>query len=232
MPAPFALGVVSYREYDPIVSVAVPSTARRLRGARRSAWSWFPVYLVAIHDLEMGESVTRCAPWRARSAVGMWLGFAIATSHIAAHAQSVPDADSSNFSFADAFATLGAPQALTASSPDAVDLSTLDIPRGPAVLEDLGSGVASYYGKRFHGRRTANGERFDMTAMTAAHKTLPFGTYVRVTNRSNRRSVTVRINDRGPFIRGRTIDLSRAAAEEIGMIQRGHASVTMEIVAP
>ncbi|MDJ0978045.1 MAG: septal ring lytic transglycosylase RlpA family protein [Erythrobacter sp.] len=118
------------------------------------------------------------------------------------------------------------------AAPGAVDLATIEPPRGPTVLRSLGTGVASYYGKRFHGRRTANGERFDMNAMTAAHKTLPFGTHVRVTNRRNGKSVTVRINDRGPFIRGRTIDLSRAAAREIGLIQSGHARVTMEVVEP
>ena len=113
----------------------------------------------------------------------------------------------------------------------AVDLSTFEPPRGPAILRDLGVGVASYYGRRFHGRLTANGERFDMNAMTAAHKTLPFGTRVRVTNPRNGRSVTVRINDRGPFIKGRTIDLSRGAAERIGMIKSGHARVQLDIVA-
>lgn len=97
-------------------------------------------------------------------------------------------------------------------------------------MRSLGSGVASYYGRRFHGRRTANGERFNMRAMTAAHRTLPFGTKVRVTNPRNGRSVIVRVNDRGPFIRGRSIDLSRAAAEKIGMISRGHARVKMEVV--
>lgn len=116
--------------------------------------------------------------------------------------------------------------------PDAVDLDTFEPPRGPTILRSLGSGVASYYGRRFHGRQTANGERFDMGAMTAAHKTLPFGSLVRVTNTRNGKSVTVRINDRGPFIRGRTIDLSRAAAQEIGMLSRGHASVEMELLAP
>ena len=116
----------------------------------------------------------------------------------------------------------------------AVDLNGFDPPieREPeqSVVRSLGTGIASYYGRRFHGRRTANGERFNMRAMTAAHKTLPFGTKVRVTNPRNGRSVVVRINDRGPFIRGRTIDLSRAAAQKIGMISRGHARVTMEIV--
>lgn len=116
----------------------------------------------------------------------------------------------------------------------AVDLDTFEPPREVkpkiSVVRDLGTGVASYYGRRFHGRLTANGERFNMNAMTAAHKTLPFGTRVRVTNPRNGRSVTVRINDRGPFIRGRTIDLSRAAATRIGMISSGHARVKLDIV--
>ena len=116
---------------------------------------------------------------------------------------------------------------------DAVDLATFEPPiEQTRVLRNLGTGVASYYGRRFHGRRTANGERFDMRAMTAAHKTLPFGSFVRVTNPRNGRSVVVRINDRGPFIRGRTIDLSRGAAEAIGMISRGHAQVELELVSP
>lgn len=93
-----------------------------------------------------------------------------------------------------------------------------------------GSGNASYYGKRFHGRRTANGERFNMNAMTAAHKSLPFGTKVRVTNRRNGKSVVVRINDRGPYAHGRVIDLSRAAASRIGMIHSGTAPVQIDIL--
>ncbi|MBO0662240.1 septal ring lytic transglycosylase RlpA family protein [Jiella sp. MQZ9-1] len=92
------------------------------------------------------------------------------------------------------------------------------------------SGRASYYGTRFHGRRTANGERFNMNAMTAAHKTLPFGTKVRVTNRRNGKSVVVRINDRGPYARGRVIDLSKAAASRIGMINSGTAPVKIDVL--
>lgn len=92
-------------------------------------------------------------------------------------------------------------------------------------------GKASWYGDRFHGRSTANGERYDMHAMTAAHKTLPFGTVVRVVRADTRQSVVVRVNDRGPFSAGRIIDLSRAAAAEIGMIQRGTADVELEILA-
>lgn len=113
----------------------------------------------------------------------------------------------------------------------AVDLSTFDPPlERKQVLRSLGDGIASFYGKRFHGRLTANGERFNMNAMTAAHKTLPFGTRVRVTNPRNGRSVTVRINDRGPFVRGRHIDLSRAAARKLGIVSRGHANVMLDVV--
>ena len=90
-------------------------------------------------------------------------------------------------------------------------------------------GIASWYGKDFHGKKTSNGERYDMYAMTAAHKTLPLGTYVRVYNLENNRQVEVRINDRGPFVRGRIIDLSYSAAKEIGIVGPGTARV--EVVA-
>lgn len=96
--------------------------------------------------------------------------------------------------------------------------------------ESLGSGVASFYGAKFHGRRTASGERFDMHALTAAHRSLPFGSEVRVTDPRSGRSVTVRINDRGPFSHNRTIDLSRAAAQQIGLVQRGHGTVELALV--
>jgi rare lipoprotein A len=89
------------------------------------------------------------------------------------------------------------------------------------------SGLASYYGKEFHGRKTASGEPFNMNALTAAHRTLPFGTTVRVTNARNGKSVTVRINDRGPFIAGRIIDLSYAAAKSIGLLSVGQVSVAI-----
>jgi rare lipoprotein A len=92
------------------------------------------------------------------------------------------------------------------------------------------TGVASWYGKKFHGRQTANGERYDMYGMTAAHKTLPFGTMVEVTNLTNGKKVTVRINDRGPFIRGRIIDLTYTAAKKIDMIGPGTAKVRIRVV--
>jgi len=95
---------------------------------------------------------------------------------------------------------------------------------------DLGRGSASYYAAKFHGRRTASGERFDNGEMTAAHRTLPFGSLVRVTNHANGKSVVVRINDRGPFTRGRILDVSRAAADELGLVARGHADVELVLV--
>ncbi len=90
-------------------------------------------------------------------------------------------------------------------------------------------GIASWYGERFHGRLTASGETFDMQALTAAHPTLPFGTIVRVTNMKNRRTVDVRINDRGPYAKGRIIDLSYAAAKQLEMIDAGAVEVRLEV---
>lgn len=88
--------------------------------------------------------------------------------------------------------------------------------------------TASWYGPKFHGRPTASGERFDMNALTAAHKTLRFGTRLRVTNPDTGRSVVVTVNDRGPFIRGRDLDLSYAAAREIGLAGKGVGRVRIE----
>jgi rare lipoprotein A len=91
------------------------------------------------------------------------------------------------------------------------------------------TGLASWYGKDFHGKKTANGEIYDMYAITAAHKTLPFNTYVSVNNLENGRKLKVRINDRGPFVRGRIIDLSYKAADKLGIIGPGTARV--EVIA-
>jgi rare lipoprotein A len=91
-------------------------------------------------------------------------------------------------------------------------------------------GLASWYGGKFQGRRTASGEIFDTRQFTAAHRSLPFGTRVLVTNLSNGKSVAVRINDRGPFVAGRVIDLSLAAAEAIGLTGRGLATVRLEVL--
>lgn len=91
-------------------------------------------------------------------------------------------------------------------------------------------GKASYYGGKFHGRKTASGEYFNQYEMTAAHKTLPFGTMVKVTNLTNNRTVIVRINDRGPFKANRIIDVSLAAAKQLDMIQQGIVPVTIAVV--
>lgn len=91
-------------------------------------------------------------------------------------------------------------------------------------------GIASWYGPSFHGKKTANGETYNMRSMTAAHKILPFGTTLRVTNLDNNRSITVRVNDRGPFVANRIIDLSRAGAEQLDMVGPGTARVRLESV--
>jgi rare lipoprotein A (peptidoglycan hydrolase) len=92
------------------------------------------------------------------------------------------------------------------------------------------SGKASWYGGGFHGRKTASGETYNMNSLTAAHRSLPFGTRVRVTNTRTGSSVVVRINDRGPFVGGRIIDLSRAAASQIGLTSSGVAAVKVDIL--
>ena len=91
-------------------------------------------------------------------------------------------------------------------------------------------GYASWYGGKFHGRKTASGERYDMHTMTAAHRTAPFGTQVRVRNLSSNKSTVVRINDRGPFVRGRIIDLSLSAAREIDLVNDGTAKVELQFL--
>ncbi|WP_028696020.1 septal ring lytic transglycosylase RlpA family protein [Pseudomonas cremoricolorata] len=106
---------------------------------------------------------------------------------------------------------------LTGCASDAID------PRG---YDQTGN--ASWYGARHHGKRTASGEPFNQNALTAAHRSLAFGSRVRVTNLANQRSVVVRINDRGPHSRGRLIDLSRAAAGKIGMLRSGTARVRVQ----
>lgn len=100
--------------------------------------------------------------------------------------------------------------------------------REKAGREEIGD--ASFYAGRHQGKPTASGEPFDKNAMTAAHRSLPFGTRLEVTNLENDRSVVVRINDRGPYARGRVIDLSPAAAKKIGMIEAGIVRVTVEVV--
>ena len=106
------------------------------------------------------------------------------------------------------------------------------IPKGELPL-DLGikdRGVASWYGKEFHGKLAANGEVFDMTAYTAAHRKLPLGSMVRVINLENGKFVQVRINDRGPYVTGRMLDLSHAAARELGMVEAGTTAVQIDVI--
>ena len=134
------------------------------------------------------------------------------------------------------------------STPDAVPLDEARSRYGnPETYEALGkryrvmpeapkgfreNGRASWYGKKFHGRRTANGETYDMFKMTAAHKTLPLPTYARVINKSNGKSVVVRINDRGPFHPGRIVDLSYAAAARLDLLHVGSAEVELQVITP
>jgi rare lipoprotein A len=103
---------------------------------------------------------------------------------------------------------------------------------GPGSIDDRPreTGVASYYAKKFEGRRTASGDRYDGDRLTAAHRTLPFGTKIRVTNLANDASVVVTVNDRGPFRKNRVIDVSRRAARTLGFIADGTAQVAIEVV--
>ena len=106
------------------------------------------------------------------------------------------------------------------------------IPKGESQL-DVGikeRGVASWYGAQFHGKQAANGETFNMEALTAAHRTLPLGSMVRVVNLLNGKHVRVRINDRGPYVNGRILDLSRAAAAQLGMVDGGLSVIQLEVV--
>ncbi len=108
--------------------------------------------------------------------------------------------------------------------------SRASVPR--AVIGHSERGIASWYGNPYHGRRAANGEIYDMEKMTAAHRTMPFETWVRVQNLTNKKSCEVRIVDRGPFVDGRIVDLSRAAARSIGMLGPGTARVKLTVVKP
>ncbi|HJP32971.1 MAG TPA: septal ring lytic transglycosylase RlpA family protein [Candidatus Latescibacteria bacterium] len=121
----------------------------------------------------------------------------------------------------------------TRSAPPVVASPTNAHPVDPQNISTANAyqvGTSSYYGKKFHGRKTANGETFNMYKLTAAHRVLPLGTIAKVTNLANGRWVVVKVNDRGPFIEGRILDLSFAAALEIEMVQQGTAKVMIEIV--
>lgn len=118
-----------------------------------------------------------------------------------------------------------APLPQTVTVPEAVEEKTLPQPEARSSI--LAEGMASYYGAELAGNRTASGERFNPGALTAAHRTLPLGTMLRVTNKANGKSVIVRVNDRGPFAKGRILDVSRAAAERISMVRSGTARISI-----
>src|SRR5439155_26031942 len=110
--------------------------------------------------------------------------------------------------------------------------ATVPAPPSPsACIRSTETGMASWYGPPYHGRASASGGIYDMDELTAAHRTLPFETWVEVTNLSNRKRVEVRITDRGPFVDGRVIDLSRAAAEAIDIVRTGTAQVRVKVIA-
>lgn len=123
---------------------------------------------------------------------------------------------------------LGAPKMLKDYSSVSRGMYTLDFQR--KYIGTKQSGLASWYGGRFNGRKTSDGSRFNKEEFTAAHKTLPFGTLVRVKNLHNGRTCVVKINDRGPFVHNRIIDLSKASASEIGVLSRGIAKVQIEVI--
>jgi rare lipoprotein A len=129
-----------------------------------------------------------------------------------------------------ALATVPATAIDNAGSADTVPEMAEPEAAEPEIAELLGTGEASWYGPKFAGRRTASGETFDPTELTAAHRTLPFGSLVRVTSSRTGKSVVVRINDRGPYHGNRVIDLSEAAAKEIGIKSRGRGNVDLALL--
>jgi rare lipoprotein A len=154
-----------------------------------------------------------------------WLGCACA----AALAQQGPAVSE----FADAAADGDAAAASVAAATAASAVTSAIASAGASAMQARGrleTGIASWYGKRFHGRKTASGEAFDMDALTAAHPRLPFGSWVRVKSLVNGRSVDVRINDRGPHVARRIIDLSRAAAQSLGLASQGTREVEISVL--
>jgi len=179
-----------------------------------------------------GHTITGAMPHRllARGVKGLALAGLLGLAPIAASSAATTDAGNAGIEPAASAAVIEMVPVLP-STDVTVPAAVIDEPAASAPQATaLGSGSASYYAAKFNGRRTASGERFDNAAMTAAHRSLPFGTKLRVTNPSNGRSVVVRVNDRGPFTRGRLIDVSRAAADELGMVARGHATVELAII--
>ena len=120
-------------------------------------------------------------------------------------------------------------QQLTDAGQDVLPATVPDLPAEPEA-KHIGDGEASYYGRELAGNKTANGERFNPMGLTAAHRTLPLGSKLKVTNKLNGKSVVVRINDRGPFVKHRLIDVSYGAAQHIGMVRAGKAQVRLELL--
>lgn len=161
-------------------------------------------------------------------------GLAFAAAMMLPASASGPAFADTGAEFKASFAPLNAATAAFVPSAGMVDVTTIDPADQPeadiGTGRAIGGGVASYYGNELAGHRTASGERFDPGQLTAAHRTLPLGTKVRVTNPANGKSVVVRINDRGPFARGRVLDLSKSAASEIGLVARGSGRVELAVL--
>jgi rare lipoprotein A len=155
------------------------------------------------------------------------LGGSISGLSAAEGSGSVPEAEAAaDDSALPRFVPLAEPVAVAAQT----ELATVQaIPEDDEEADEIGGGVASWYGREFAGRKTASGERFDPGEYTAAHRTLPFGSRVRVTNAAGE-SVVVRINDRGPFHGGRVIDLSQAAAADLGIVRAGSGRVQLALL--
>ena len=120
---------------------------------------------------------------------------------------------------------------VTAQSPTRTSAAVATSTAAPAARKPVQRGKVSWYGRAFAGRRTASGERFDPHALTMAHRTLPLGAIVEVTNDANGRRVRLRVNDRGPYCKGRVADLSRAASERLGFVDAGITEATLRVVA-
>lgn len=185
-------------------AVSVPTTRKQqnpVNSARRA--------------VSLGALVFCLRPWLAHAAPAAEPYDSACTSAKAVHDERCP-----NYT---GFKPSPAPQAGAATRPSTRRAKV-------RVGRTLDRGVASWYGPGFQGRLTANGERFDMNELTAAHRTLPFGTHVEVESHSTGKKVRVRINDRGPFVGGRIIDLSKAAAQQLGIVNHGHDLVVLREV--
>ena len=160
------------------------------------------------------------------------LGLSLLTTGAAvlAQAPAAAPAASAMAKPADAAAPAAAPAAMAAPAPAAAPAKAAAGGTSSAATGDVSEGKLAYYGRKFNGRKTASGERFDAGAMTMAHKSLPFGTRVKVTNAANKRSVVVRVNDRGPSTPDRVGDLSLAAAQKLGATRRGVIDAKLEVV--